>query len=339
MAKKIESLTPEQEALLPEIRDEWIALGLSTDPANRPEAEEAINTSYKVAGLEVPQWIIWMDSPFAGALAQAVLPDIIVGLPDFSSQSTETISELTAKVVQECIATPPDKPLPISKDAKSRLTLWYSAFVGSQFWADMYAGHEAMAKIGVTGLEPVLDGQCKVARNAGWWWAYMHFAVVTERPNLLVRDPAGRLHSSEGPAIRWPDGWGVYAWHGRRVPPWVVENPTVEQIRAETNVEIRRCAIESLGWDTFINSGELRLMDTAPDPGNPGQELRLFDVPSSLLSTSSRLLICINGSPERDGSRNMYSLPVPSESTDAVEAAAALAGLSKVQYLKLKRRT
>lgn len=35
--KKITALTPEQEALMPVIRDKWIALGLSTAPADRPD--------------------------------------------------------------------------------------------------------------------------------------------------------------------------------------------------------------------------------------------------------------------------------------------------------------
>ena len=35
-------------------------------------------------------------------------------------------------------------------------------------------------------------------------------------------------------------------------PGWVIAAPSVEAITAEENVEVRRCAIESLGWDRFI---------------------------------------------------------------------------------------
>ena len=39
---KIESLTPEQEARFDEFVDKWTAIGLSTEPADRPRAEAAI---------------------------------------------------------------------------------------------------------------------------------------------------------------------------------------------------------------------------------------------------------------------------------------------------------
>jgi len=35
--KKIETLTAEQAAMLPKIAEEWIATGLSTEPANRQQ--------------------------------------------------------------------------------------------------------------------------------------------------------------------------------------------------------------------------------------------------------------------------------------------------------------
>jgi hypothetical protein len=57
--------------------------------------------------------------------------------------------------------------------------------------------------------------------------------------------------AGDGMALAYPGGWGFHAWHGRRVPAWVIEQPAIERIAAESNTEIRRCAIESLGWDRF----------------------------------------------------------------------------------------
>ena len=46
---KIERLTSEQEALIPVIRDEWLAHGLSTEPADREEAARGIRDAYREA--------------------------------------------------------------------------------------------------------------------------------------------------------------------------------------------------------------------------------------------------------------------------------------------------
>jgi hypothetical protein len=133
------------------------------------------------------------------------------------------------------------------------------------------------------------------------------------------------------------------------VPGWVIVAPSTEAITAEENVEVRRCAIESLGWDRFIaearlvpvSPGDSRDLAAAyvPDPGNPGQHLVLYDIPERLWGSRIRLLMCTNGTPERDGTRRRYGLTVPAHISDPVEAAAWTAGLGKDEYARMVRRT
>jgi hypothetical protein len=166
---------------------------------------------------------------------------------------------------------------------------------------------------------------------------------------VLHRDARGDLHNPAGLALVYPDGWGFYAWHGRRVPGWVIVAPSTEAITAEENVEVRRCAIESLGWDRFIaeaglvpvTAGRSKNMAAAhvADPGNPGQHLVLYDVPERLWGSRIRLLMCTNGTPERDGTRRRHGLKVPAHVSDPVEAAAWTAGLGKDEYARMVRRT
>lgn len=61
----IESLTPEQEALLPVYRDKWIKIGLDTKRADRPKTESLIKQAYEVAGIKAPTKFTWFDSPRA----------------------------------------------------------------------------------------------------------------------------------------------------------------------------------------------------------------------------------------------------------------------------------
>jgi hypothetical protein len=148
-----------------------------------------------------------------------------------------------------------------------------------------------------------------------------------------------RLHHPSGPAVCYADGWCVHAWHGTRVPTWVVTEPTVERIAAERNIEVRRCAIERMGWSTYIDRAGLRLIDTAPDPGNPGRQLGLYELPRTPWQPPERVLLAVNGSVERDGVRRRYGLAVPRDIDDPVAAAAWSYGLSGAQYAQLVRRT
>lgn len=63
--KKITKLTEEQEARLPEIAQEWIGYGLSTE-TDREKAESLVAAIYKEGGLEPPGQIFWCESPHAG---------------------------------------------------------------------------------------------------------------------------------------------------------------------------------------------------------------------------------------------------------------------------------
>lgn len=240
----IESITPEQEIQLARIRDEWISCGLSTEPADRPTAEAGIRASYTAAGLEPPRFIIWLESPRAGIIGQAIAAEII----------TETANEKSRRENES--------------EIKSRIDSWSDGVVYGQHSAGYYSYYEAMESLGVTGME-LIHGQQQVARSAGWWWCFSGFAIVTERPVLINRDANGNLHSDTEMAIRYPDGWGFYAWHGRRVPEWVIMNPSMEGIAAEENTEIRRCAIESMGWDNFTKAASLTCAGCAADPGKP----------------------------------------------------------------------
>jgi hypothetical protein len=71
--KKIEKLTPEQEALLPAFVDYGLQYGLNTSPCDRPKAEAAIRAHYAALNRPEPRLIIWLDSPHQGAIGAALL--------------------------------------------------------------------------------------------------------------------------------------------------------------------------------------------------------------------------------------------------------------------------
>lgn len=233
----------------------------------------------------------------------------------------------------------------LPRDAESFGLTWHGQH--DAYWV---AAYEARVRLGVARYLDADTFQlglwADLARSTGWWWAGDGVCVLAERPTEVhaERLTGGgngelRLHHADGPAVRFADGARVYALHGTHVPEWVVTDPTVERIHAEPNVEVRRSAIERLGWDTYIDRAGLRLVATAADPGNPGSALHLYDVPLALWRRKARLLLAVNGSVEPDGTRRRYGLGVPDRFDDPVEAAGWTYGLSGEHYARLVRRT
>ncbi len=304
----IDTLTVEQEAMLAQVRDEWLAVGLSTEPANRPAAEEGVRQAYRRAGMEPPSVVIWLGSPYAGCVASAML------------SQDQVWDQVRGQVGDQVWG-------------QVRDAVWGQHEAGYLGWCD------AMQLIGVN-----LDvaGLSTVARNAGWWWPMRDTVILTDRPDTLHRDPQGRLHCETGPALRYRDGWAIHAIHGVRVPADLIEHGwDVARILEEGNAEVRRAAIELTGWEHFISDSGLTLVASAPDPGNPPHELELYDLPDRLrdmYDDQARILLCTNGSVEPDGTRRRYGLPVPAHHNDPVAAAADLYGWPVEAYRQLEVR-
>jgi len=347
-----------------DIRAEWLGHLLSTAPADRPAAEAAVSELYELIGFAPPRFH-WVASPLAAMetvplgvrpsetaarLADRPLPQrfrrLVSGLTvDLDARVMRDYQSLDLIVRQLVRA-------PIETTAQSTLRMGLQSpheriESGRQWYANLCpswsAHYEAVRRTSGVVFTPeqsrFLDLWAAVARACGWWWPYEHVCVVSERPVEMHTEVWGdqgqvRLHRPDGPALRYADGWDAHAWHGTRVPSWVIDDPGVGRIEEETNVEVRRCAIENIGWGDYIDRAGLRLVATAPDPGNPGSELRLYD-----LREQTRVLLAVNGSIERDGRRRRYGLTVPGGIEDPLAAAGWTYGLSAAQYARLVRRT
>jgi hypothetical protein len=235
MKPRIIDLTPAQKARLPEFVQKWTDIGLSTEPANRAEAERGVRLAYKLAGLKEPERIIWCGSPLSQALTRA----IVFGLANGG-----------IKVKRASV-----------RDSV-RDSVWAS--VWASVGASVYGQHDAnwlgfydyFAEVCGLGEETQkLMGLWLIAKNAGWFLPHAKTCWISERHCLLKRDDGGRLHCKDGPALAYPDGFSIYAWHGLRVPPDLIEHRdkiTVQDIEAEFNAELRRVKIELYGPARYL---------------------------------------------------------------------------------------
>lgn len=301
MAKRtrIEKLSDEEIGRFDEWADKWIAIGLRTGPADRPTFERAAQACYGYAKIPWPaRGVEWVLSPLA--LARAAQMVIAEG-PESSQWAPMT---------------------------------WQN-YIGGQFWVGgtWWGGAWTSFFREVCGLD--LPGDLwdrarayeATMESACWWWPHHQVVIACEHPTVIHREPAAqvidrgrgvqRLHCETGPAIAWPDGWGVWAIHGVRVPQRVVEAPeslTVSEILKEPNAEVRRVMLARFGEARFmLQSGAL------PIQSDETGDLYQIALPSDEPLVLVRVL---NATSDDDGSRKPYWLRVPPDMTTARAAVA-----------------
>lgn len=160
--------------------------------------------------------------------------------------------------------------------------------------------------------------------------AFERVCFVCDNDRKVTFDDRGRAHSEVGPALEFPDGYKLFAWHGVVVPQDVIEQPetiNVERIESERNAEVRRVLIERFGAERFILESGAYLMD-ADYCGNLYSKSLSGDEPLVMVEVT-------NSTAEPDGTLKRYYLRVPPEVTSAREAVAWTFGMREEEYFPL----
>ncbi|MFD0025706.1 DUF6745 domain-containing protein [Streptomyces sp. NPDC058382] len=326
--------------------DSWRAVAARTGAADRAAAEDGVRLAYRSAGLAEPEEFVWADSPREAVGLVKKLTDAgrsvreevrtrpwaeerrriydALGPSGWSAlwsatgaQLWETTAALAdrirAGVVAELAESPEDEP-------DVRLLL-LDAVLGQ---------HDAAWLAAFDGRGDRLDGLAAVARNAGWWWPYERTVVISERPDALHRDEAGRLDSGDGPALSYPDGFGLYAWRGMPVPAdFLAElaSLTPERIRAEENAELRRVMLEFYGYDRYLG-------ESGAEPVHRDETGILWRI--ALDGDEDVVMVeVVNSTPEPDGTHRTYWLRVPPATRTAKAGVAWTFGLQSESYQPL----
>lgn len=110
-----------------------------------------------------------------------------------------------------------------------------------------------------------MEGLVMLAQSCGWCRPFKDGVIFVERPCVLSLDDSKRLHNETGAALQYPDGEGVWAWHGIRVERWVIEEPkkiTPAAIFSENNTEIRRAMRNIYGTARLMKAAGAYVLDT-----------------------------------------------------------------------------
>jgi hypothetical protein len=175
------------------------------------------------------------------------------------------------------------------------------------------------------------------ARHCGMWWAFSNGVIATSRPDFIKLDGGNRLHGENSAAIGYPDGFGVYAWHGHIFDvkdEWIIKDKaavTLEKIMAEPNAELRRIMCEATEFAPLMQNTTLISQDVDCN----GHTRRLLRV--NVGNLNMNLLEVINGSLEPDGSRRKFVLGAMRNTTTPAEAVAASYGINPRAYKEALR--
>ncbi|MGA5045934.1 DUF6745 domain-containing protein [Streptomyces arboris] len=326
----------------------WRDVAAATGAADRAAAEEGVRRAYRTAGLAEPERIVWAASPRAAVEAVEKLADAgrsvreevrtrpwaeerrrmydELGPAGWSAlwsatgaQLWETTAALAERIRSGVVAGLARKP---EDEGAVRLVL-LDAVLGQ---------HDAAWLAAFDGRGDRLTGLAEVARNAGWWWPYERVVVISERPEVLHRDEAGRLDHGEGPALAYRDGFALYAWRGMPVPAdFLAElaSLTPQRIREEENAELRRVMLEYYGYDRYLT-------ESGAEPVHRDETGILWRI--TLEGDEDVVMVeVVNSTPEPDGTHRTYWLRVPPATRTAKDGVAWTFGLDGTAYAPVRQ--
>ena len=222
MSAKINKLSGKQWQLIAALKNRYLEIGLNCDPLDRSMVRTIIAEFYKRLKIN-PPLVFFVDSPLNCVLAYALLKNMLRGQ--------------------------------LSDQLHGQL---YNYFAG-QHWCYWQTFYEA-GKIAGADYKPEyfsnLLAWISEAESCHWWFPYRGFVIASERHARVSFDDHNRLHNENDLAVRYPDGWGVAAIHGVRVPQHYVETPAEKidpvELLKEPNAQVRMAIIGKVGFYRLI---------------------------------------------------------------------------------------
>lgn len=223
----ITELTPEQDAMLDKVADEYTLLLLADGPSDRPEAEAALREAMKSAGV-----------PFEGK-------------PIFWALDPIEAAQQAKKFF----------------GAKFFLDLFHQAAVHRKYvgyWLSRLVGFYDRV-LGPTNPElrcPELYGLDRLIRQVEIAYVFEEAAFLVERAKCVFGPPEDPnepflrdLHNPDGPSYSFPSGkLNLYDIRGVAVTQEIVEGRfTARDIVNQPNAEVRRVMLEKYGAGKFLH--------------------------------------------------------------------------------------
>lgn len=347
-------LSPENIKRMQDERDRLLGICFNCEPARRPETEDAIGKLYGFLGQKAPP-AIWVDGPVHGARVAAVLcasdEDIVTAIAEVAANNavaagldigiTESAFKAMAPVFIDDVSS---RRLPVcgdwslamahailprvarimlsrvTRDQIASIAQSYSFGGALGYWPTYYTVAKMAGQWYTTEENERLEVWMQLVLSAGWWMPLTGAVICCER-NEWMTTAEGQLHNKTKAAMRWPDGFEVYAWHGNVIPAeWITDIASVppETALKWPNIEQRRCLQEIMGWDKVLAQLPNRVIHADRDP--QVGELIEVDLPDAGAARFLRV-VCHTG--------RTFALSVPMEMETAAQANAWTYGIDE----------
>ena len=287
--KKLESLTAEQEALIPVVREEWLKRFYENKGINQEDARKGIAWLYEFNKLELPK-VLFADSP---EHAQNIIA--IFGKNE---------AKLVKKTEAEIEAFISSQPLPTERTYEAPCLY---ANVSDFGWVAFYDFFERIGVFKDYDWKNFDDYKFLLTSGIFELYTFDSVCIATSIPKVK-QNAENRLHCEDGPAVRFKDGFEMYFWNGINVPENWIKNPksiAKKDFMSEENAEKRRCLAEIIGPERLIEILDTIVIDEdTDDQGYPMQLMRTKEVDSVINehlyfvgvtcnSTKRKYIICI----------------------------------------------
>ena len=295
--KKIEEITEEQIARFPEWVDKWTKIGLCTDLMDFQTAKSAVENIYRAIDKQLPEI--------------------------YTAASPKEAIELGVKLTN-------GGKDPTKDDLNSALSKLYGGISSAGWVSYITFFRDVMGWEDDTLTDFAYAEQLLKSCYSVWWDDDV--CVIIDRPELIKFDEQNTLHCEDGPAIRFRDGYTVYAWHGTLIPREWLETPKseldVSLALTWEDIEQRRCFSEIIGWHNVLDQLDAKVIDEDGDP-EIGTLLEV-DLPDIGKERFLRVLC---------GTGRTFALPVPPEMTTALQAQSWTWGIDETEFVKPEVRT
>jgi len=236
---RITELTPKQKEELEPFIKKWFAVGSSTEPMNFERAKHFISELYRSKNHAVPEFVSCSSPLEAETMIRKVSKQEGELAVFWGNQESYWIAFylFCEKIIKEHNATnPPEKRVKeIPKEDLDALHLW----------AD-------------------------IALNCGWWYPFEKKCFICDRPEIVnwTNDEdisKKRIHSDLNPAVRYRDGFSVWALNGVRCSKEIVMAPAdnfpSKLFLKEKNQEVRSQIIKKVGLINLFQHFEFSVLD------------------------------------------------------------------------------